>query len=539
MKIFNNIILTLSFFILTVLPQVVFYALNDALTLQIPLSSYLGLFIILFIFSFIRISFWRYLAMGFILILSFFQMAHLEYFGLPVHPSEFWLLFAEISEITGTLKEDLSAFLKPVLLVIPSLILLWKLNKKFQPKISSRFLHFLFIFYFIYNPIRTFITGNTWGRQPSTQEFDGMNLYLSTSYFLGKILPYKLSQKKLNTKTNPKITFNFHKPIKRNIILVQAESLSSNHLSLFGYKRKTTPFLESLTTDTNFIYRRGVSSGVSTDVAIAFFMNNTFGLSGVNDVYSGKNCLFNLAKKAEFETYFYSTQSSQQLRYIANSICPKFIDHFKSLENIDPNIKDENAADDHKLLDFLKEVPLEEGNKFITLHQRGSHSPYNLRFNKKSDVFSGNTGTGKDDTVNFYDNSVYHNDLFFKELISYIKTLRTPTTIIIVSDHGEGMGENGVWGHGMLKKESFEIPILIYTQNDDLIKEKSLALQTNPTHLNASLLISYALGFESNLELEKTPKIYQILGNDLDGFAGFLELEFKDGKLEKVKPKNL
>lgn len=541
MRIQNNIILTVLFFGLTSLSQVVFYTYHESLTLNLPFEKFMGLLIILFIFSFIRRPIWRFIAMGFILILSFFQMVHLQYYGLPVYPSEIYLLFSEFGEVVGTLKESMGIFLLPILLTVPSLIILWYCNKNFPSKISNRFLHYFFIFYLVYNPIRTYMTGNTWGRQPSTQELDGMNIYLSISYFLGKILPNKLTKKELSNQVNHSVKLEQEKDkLKpRNIIVILGESLSSNHLSLMGYRRKTTPFLDSLKDNKNFIYRRGISSGVSTDISVAFFMNNTFGINGNRSVFSGENCLFNLAKKSNFKTYFYSTQSQEQLRYITNSICPKYIDHYKSLEDIDPNLSDANAVNDHKLFPLLENIDFEKGNQFIILHQRGSHSPYNLRFTKDSDIFYGKMGTSKDDSVNHYDNSIYHNDLFFKELISMVDTLKVPTSVFIVSDHGEGMGENGVWGHGMLKKEAFEIPVLYYTNSDEEIKSYAKSLQKNPTHLNISLLISKALGFNANIDLTKTPDHYQILGNDMDGFAGFLNLEFSNGKLKSMQRKDI
>ncbi len=85
-----------------------------------------------------------------------------------------------------------------------------------------------------------------------------------------------------------------------------------------------------------------------------------------------------------FSTSFFSAQSEQQLRYIKASICPKYIDSIKSLDDIDPNIADSNAADDLVLIEELKKLNISKKSKqFIVLHQRGTHGPFNLRYPKE------------------------------------------------------------------------------------------------------------------------------------------------------------
>jgi hypothetical protein len=41
------------------------------------------------------------------------------------------------------------------------------------------------------------------------------------------------------------------------------------------------------------------------------------------------------------------------------------------------------------------------------------------------------------------------------------------------------------------------------------------------------------------VDITKTPENYIILGNDMDGFAGYLELKIKNGKLESYQRKDI
>lgn len=533
----HNFILTNVVFFSTIAAEFLFNFYQKTGS-HLAIDKFIGLFVILYVFSFIKSTFWRRTSMNFILVLSFFQMMHLQFYGMPVYPNAIYLLFADTGEVTDVLLQEFALFIIPLLIVTPLLALNLFTDKKAFKLKKIKFLHFLFIFYFIYNPTRTYITGNTWGRQPSTQEFMGMNIYLSLSYFFGRLLPYKLSDQKDNSA--PKLNIQFTKSIPKdmNIIFVLGESLSANHLSLFEYKRQTTPYLESLKTDSNFIYRRGISSGVSTDVAVAMLMNNTFGLRGNEDVIKGEKCLFKLAKENGFVTHFYSSQSTQQLRYISNSICQKYIENYKDLNTIEPNLPNENMADDSKTIDQITDGLNGAKNHFIILHQRGAHSPYNLRYRPQNTIFE-LTDDYQTDRVNHYDNAVYDFDLFMQKLISKVKTFPKKTLIVYSSDHGEGLGEEGVWGHAALKRPSIDIPVLFYTHMANGLNEELKKLPENPTHLNISLIISSLLGYESDLDIYTIPKNYTILANDIDGFAGYLETKFENGKLIAIERKDI
>lgn len=454
-------------------------------------------------------------------------MSHIAYYGTPVQASEVYLFFAEAGEVYGSLKEEVALLILPILLTIIPLIIFGIFNKKLSNKlVKLPIMGAFFIFYLVYNPMRTYITGNTWGRQPSSEELGGMNIYISSSYFLGRILPAKLSQSSRHVAQSVELTED--ESFKGDIIFILGESLTPNHMSLYGYDRDTTPELVAIKDDPNFYFTRGISSGVSTDIAIAFLMNITYGLGGGEVVYGGKQCLNKLAKLKGYTTHFISSQSQQQLRYITNSICPSSIDVYKSLDDLDPDIEDSNAADD---LILLKELESLEGSKnFVVFHQRGSHSPYNLRYPKDQTKYE-LVDNHSQNRVNHYDNSVVQFDIFMSRLIETIKKRDRPTIVIYASDHGEGLGEGGNWGHGKLTQTSYEIPVLVYGHKTGKIEQ----FEGTPTHFNISLMLAKYLGYSTKTEYSKPLKDYTILGNDIDGFAGRMKLELEDGQVKSEK----
>jgi glucan phosphoethanolaminetransferase (alkaline phosphatase superfamily) len=522
-KLIPHIRLAVVFFLLTLIQQYAFYYLKNISIVWLSPEKYLATFCFFLAATFITPRSLKFFFLSFVMLLNFFQMAHLSYFGTQILPSEVYLLFAQIDEIRGTLFTEIRHVLIPLLFtLIPVLLGFWVLRRS-EKLIDKKAVSFLFIFYLIYNPARTFVTGNTWGRQPSTRELAGMNVYLAVSYFTGKILPFKLSATSPTSAENSSTRLEL-KPLKGSdwdhIIFILGESLSPHRMSLFGHTQETTPFLNGLKSQESFFSGIGLSGGVSTDIAVAFLLNSGFGSAGSLKAARGSHCLFRLAKEKNFSTHFLSVQNSQQLRYISPYLCSSFLDDYRSLDEIDPKYENDQAADDKLLMPELKKLLSRTEKSFIMLHQRGSHGPWELRSHEKNRRFP------HDSPENHYDNSVVEFDHFFRELKSSIDGLIKKILVIYVSDHGEALGQDGKWGHGQLIRPAFEIPVLIYAHGGKLpsgLKETKTAL----THYNVSLILAKELGFRPNQDPLSPPADFEIFGNDIDGFAGKAKILFR------------
>ncbi|WPU65804.1 phosphoethanolamine transferase [Peredibacter starrii] len=532
-KLTHHLGLALVFFVLTLAQQYLFYWVKDIHIVWLTFGKYFGVFAILLAATFISNKFLRYLFLSFVMILNAFQMGHLSYYGTQLLPNEIYLLLTQFNEVQGTLLVELHHVFIPLLFTIVPCLLGWFAFKNSKELYKVKYLGLIFCLYFIYNPIRTFVTGNTWGRQPSTRELAGMNVYLAFSYFSGKILPHKLmGNNQLDAKS---VSLDLKLQNERQakwdkVIFILGESLTPNHMELFGYERSTTPFLKSISQDPNFFYSRALSSGVSTDIAVAFLLNMGFGPAGSIKAAKGEHCLFKLAKKQKYTTHFLSIQSAEQLRYIAPYLCAASLDEYKTLEDISPQTVNHQAALDRDLLPSLKAMLDKPEKQFIMLHQRGSHAPWELRFSPESNVFKGSN------KVDHYDNSVVEFDTFMKEFHSIVKNSKQSVLVVYVSDHGEALGEGGNWGHGALIPASWEVPFLAMSFNAELPAEMK-TVQKNVTHYNLSLLLSKELGYAINQDAIKPVENYVIFGNDIDGFAGQVEVQFKDDGLYDFKVK--
>jgi len=99
-----------------------------------------------------------------------------------------------------------------------------------------------------------------------------------------------------------------------------------------------------------------------------------------------------------------------------------------------------------------------KGNRVIAMHLIGSHGPtYFQRYPQDKAFFQPDCpradieNCSVEQIVNTYDNTIRYTDFVLDQTIAKLKTLEDKynTAMIYVSDHGESLGENGLFLHGM------------------------------------------------------------------------------------------
>jgi lipid A ethanolaminephosphotransferase len=99
-----------------------------------------------------------------------------------------------------------------------------------------------------------------------------------------------------------------------------------------------------------------------------------------------------------------------------------------------------------------------EGDIVIVLHQMGNHGPaYYKRYPPEFERFSPVCATNQlndctqEEVVNAYDNAILYTDAFLAKVIALLKKNdpRFETAMIYIGDHGESLGEYGVYLHGL------------------------------------------------------------------------------------------
>ena len=114
----------------------------------------------------------------------------------------------------------------------------------------------------------------------------------------------------------------------------------------------------------------------------------------------------------------------------------------------------------------------------IILHTSTSHGPqYASKYPKEFEVYkpvAANVEEGEKNIgmlVNAYDNTIRYTDFLLNGLINTLRDMEDwKSAMIFISDHGESLGENKIFMHGLPKKmapkEQYEIPFLVWTSKD-------------------------------------------------------------------------
>lgn len=110
----------------------------------------------------------------------------------------------------------------------------------------------------------------------------------------------------------------------------------------------------------------------------------------------------------------------------------------------------------------------------LVLHQIGSHGPaYYLRYPAAFERFTPSCRTAEfmnctpEEIVNSYDNTIAYTDEFLAEAIGVLnRQSRADTVLMYVSDHGESLGEGGLFLHGapyfMAPEYQTKVPMIVW-----------------------------------------------------------------------------
>ena len=149
------------------------------------------------------------------------------------------------------------------------------------------------------------------------------------------------------------------------------------------------------------------------------------------------------------------------------------------------------------------------GNTVIVLHQIGSHGPsYWLRYPQDAEVFTPACKTpeltqcSSEEIVNAYDNTIAYTDFFLAQVIDLLDASdRVTPAMYYVSDHGESLGEAGLYLHGtpyfMAPDYQTHVPMVIWMSDrfrDSLELDKGCMAQAATNPVSHDNMFSTVLG---------------------------------------------
>jgi lipid A ethanolaminephosphotransferase len=227
---------------------------------------------------------------------------------------------------------------------------------------------------------------------------------------------------------------------KMIVILVIGESARAKNFSLYGYQRETNPHLKEHNVVT---LQHSKSTATYTTASVHSILS-----------YRGET-----SDSYEPLPSYLQRQGVEVIWRTNNWGEPKLkVSQYKRKSDLKLTCQGEGCAYDGVLLTGLEEsLKSDEAKKiFYVLHTSGSHGPsYYKKYPKSFEHFKPVCKTvdlkqcTQEELVNAYDNTILYTDNLLGKIIDILKKEENRAALLIyISDHGESLGEYGLYLHG-------------------------------------------------------------------------------------------
>ncbi|RYY64292.1 MAG: phosphoethanolamine transferase, partial [Comamonadaceae bacterium] len=237
------------------------------------------------------------------------------------------------------------------------------------------------------------------------------------------------------------------------LLLVLGETARSGNFAINGYARPTTPELER---EGAISFRNAWSCGTSTAASVPCMFSHL--TRARFDAGAGpREGLMDVLQRAGLAVLWIDNQSG------CKGVCDR-IPHVDATQApTSPLCATGDCLDGVMLEGLDARIAALDPQRVargvvLVMHQIGSHGPaYHLRSDATSKRFlpectsTALSDCGQDALVNAYDNSIVATDRFLGQAIGWLKarSADADTALLYVADHGESLGENNLYLHGM------------------------------------------------------------------------------------------
>ena len=306
-----------------------------------------------------------------------------------------------------------------------------------------------------------------------------IRFYSNPTYSVYSVIKYGIQQSTISANHLPLIHIAEDGKIvdkssdkKELLIMVVGETARADRFSLNGYERDTNPLLskQDIVSFSNI-----TSCGTSTGVSVPCMFSSLGRKHYEKEKALEQENVLDVMVKNGVEVLWRDNNSDS--KGVATRIP---YEDFKT-PTFNPTCKGE--CRDIGMLSGLDKYIQKNANKdiFIVLHQMGNHGPeYYRRYPKEFERFKPACQTGElrdcsqKEIDNVYDNAILYTDYFLSEVIQFLKKYDAnhETAMLYVADHGESLGEHGVYLHAapylIAPKEQTHVPVIAwFGQNFD------------------------------------------------------------------------
>ena len=298
------------------------------------------------------------------------------------------------------------------------------------------------------------------------------------------------------------------------LILVIGETARADHFSLNGYRRETNPELKKQ----EVISMKNVTScGTSTAVSVPCMFS----------ALTRKG--FDAKKSLHYENALdVLRRINVEILWRDNNSDSKGVSARVPYENFkNPKLNpacDEECRDVGMLSGLSDYIDAHKGKDIlVVLHQMGNHGPayykrYPPSFKRFTPICETNelSNCTTEQVINAYDNAILYTDYFLAQTIEFLKQYdgKFKTGMLYVSDHGESLGEYGIFLHGapfaIAPKAQVDVPAVIWMGKNFDYKLEDLRPYENYPLSHDDLFCTLLVAFEIDTKVcESKRAIFQ------------------------------
>ena len=237
------------------------------------------------------------------------------------------------------------------------------------------------------------------------------------------------------------------------LLLVLGETARMGNFGINGYARPTTPELAKLPV---ISWRNAWSCGTNTAASVPCMFSH-LGRDGYVGRKANHENLLDVAQRAGLAVLWLDNQSG------CKGVCAR-TPNVQTSALKDPQLCSSGECWDPIMLTDLDTriaaLPAERRARgvLLVMHQMGSHGPaYYKRVPPAYKRFMPECATNalqdcsREQLVNAFDNTIAYTDHFLAQTIAWLQAHETShdTAMVYVSDHGESLGENNLYLHGL------------------------------------------------------------------------------------------
>lgn len=241
------------------------------------------------------------------------------------------------------------------------------------------------------------------------------------------------------------------------LLLVLGETARADHFSLNGYGRNTNP---ELAKQGVLSWTHSRSCGTSTAASVPC-MFSPFGKTAFESRKADTENLLDVLQASGLAVLWIDNQSG--CKGVCNRVPNVSTYEAKNTKAMPGLCNGDECLDEIMLQDIderIAALPAERRNNgvVVVMHQMGSHGPaYNKRSSAATKHFKPEctnvtlSECSHEELINAFDNSIVYTDHMLGKSIAWLRDRSSvnQTAMLYVSDHGESLGENGIYLHGM------------------------------------------------------------------------------------------